>query len=169
MFQVPIVRKTGGLADTVFDMDDQSHAEIANGADNITSGLGRDRSLLGLDGPGCPSRSEIGVSSALIPGSGRVKMVSEPLLCRPCRCGPKFKLSVGKSRKIFPNWAPGAMRRYRVVSLEIENWEIERWRDAELSRCPFLRDLELWRDAREIALRHSKKENYEFEYWRDAL
>lgn len=31
MFQVPIVRKTGGLADTVFDMDDQSHAEIANG------------------------------------------------------------------------------------------------------------------------------------------
>ncbi|XP_019249227.1 PREDICTED: uncharacterized protein LOC109228554 isoform X2 [Nicotiana attenuata] len=28
---VPIVRKTGGLADTVFDMDDQSHAEIANG------------------------------------------------------------------------------------------------------------------------------------------
>lgn len=28
---VPIVRKTGGLADTVFDMDDQSHTEIANG------------------------------------------------------------------------------------------------------------------------------------------
>ncbi|XAR47969.1 Starch synthase [Bertholletia excelsa] len=28
---VPIVRKTGGLADTVFDMDDQSHAELANG------------------------------------------------------------------------------------------------------------------------------------------
>lgn len=28
---VPIVRKTGGLADTVFDMDDQSHAEMANG------------------------------------------------------------------------------------------------------------------------------------------
>lgn len=28
---VPVVRKTGGLADTVFDMDDQSHAEIANG------------------------------------------------------------------------------------------------------------------------------------------
>lgn len=31
LFQVPIVRKTGGLADTVFDMDDQSHTEIANG------------------------------------------------------------------------------------------------------------------------------------------
>ncbi|KAG5596243.1 hypothetical protein H5410_037475, partial [Solanum commersonii] len=30
-FNVPIVRKTGGLADTVFDMDDQSHTEIANG------------------------------------------------------------------------------------------------------------------------------------------
>ncbi|KAF3645589.1 hypothetical protein T459_19271 [Capsicum annuum] len=118
MFQVPIVRKTGGLADTVFDMDDQSHAEIANG--------GRKLTLLTLD--------------------------------------VSFNFS-----KIFPNWAPGAMRRYRVVSLEIENWEIERWRDAELSRCPFLRDLELWRDAREIALRHSKKENYEFEYWRDAL
>lgn len=29
--QVPIVRKTGGLADTVFDMDDESHPEIANG------------------------------------------------------------------------------------------------------------------------------------------
>ncbi|XP_052198544.1 probable starch synthase 4, chloroplastic/amyloplastic [Diospyros lotus] len=28
---IPIVRKTGGLADTVFDLDDQSHAEIANG------------------------------------------------------------------------------------------------------------------------------------------
>ncbi|NP_001234387.1 starch synthase VI [Solanum lycopersicum] len=28
---VPIVRKTGGLADTVFDMDNQSHTEIANG------------------------------------------------------------------------------------------------------------------------------------------
>ncbi|KAL7597663.1 hypothetical protein Lser_V15G23556 [Lactuca serriola] len=28
---VPIVRKTGGLADTVFDMDDESHPEIANG------------------------------------------------------------------------------------------------------------------------------------------
>ncbi|XP_047946511.1 glycogen synthase-like [Salvia hispanica] len=28
---VPLVRKTGGLADTVFDMDDQSHSEIANG------------------------------------------------------------------------------------------------------------------------------------------
>ncbi|XP_070007253.1 uncharacterized protein [Nicotiana sylvestris] len=28
---VPIVRKTGGLADTVFDLDDQSQAEIANG------------------------------------------------------------------------------------------------------------------------------------------
>lgn len=28
---VPIVRKTGGLADTVFDMDDQSHDEMANG------------------------------------------------------------------------------------------------------------------------------------------
>uniref|UniRef100_A0A6N2KHQ1 starch synthase n=1 Tax=Salix viminalis TaxID=40686 RepID=A0A6N2KHQ1_SALVM len=28
---VPIVRKTGGLADTVFDMDDQSNPEIANG------------------------------------------------------------------------------------------------------------------------------------------
>ncbi|PHT65158.1 Pleiotropic drug resistance protein 1 [Capsicum annuum] len=25
-------------------------------------------------------------------------MVSEPLLCHPCRCGPEFKLSVGKSR-----------------------------------------------------------------------
>lgn len=31
LFQVPIVRKTGGLADTVFDMDNQSHTEIANG------------------------------------------------------------------------------------------------------------------------------------------
>ncbi|KAI7731493.1 hypothetical protein M8C21_006294 [Ambrosia artemisiifolia] len=30
-FQVPIVRKTGGLADTVFDMDDQSQPEVANG------------------------------------------------------------------------------------------------------------------------------------------
>lgn len=30
-FQVPIVRKTGGLADTVFDMDDESHPEMANG------------------------------------------------------------------------------------------------------------------------------------------
>ncbi|XP_057768134.1 uncharacterized protein LOC130988333 [Salvia miltiorrhiza] len=28
---VPLVRKTGGLADTVFDMDNQSHFEIANG------------------------------------------------------------------------------------------------------------------------------------------
>ncbi|GAV91110.1 Glycos_transf_1 domain-containing protein/Glyco_transf_5 domain-containing protein [Cephalotus follicularis] len=28
---VPIVRKTGGLADTVFDMDDQSNHEISNG------------------------------------------------------------------------------------------------------------------------------------------
>ncbi|KAG6740131.1 hypothetical protein POTOM_057768 [Populus tomentosa] len=28
---VPVVRKTGGLADTVFDMDDQSNPEIANG------------------------------------------------------------------------------------------------------------------------------------------
>ncbi|KAL2896543.1 putative starch synthase 4 chloroplastic/amyloplastic [Bienertia sinuspersici] len=28
---VPIVRKTGGLADTVFDMDDQSNQEISNG------------------------------------------------------------------------------------------------------------------------------------------
>ncbi|KAL1547898.1 starch synthase [Salvia divinorum] len=28
---VPLVRKTGGLADTVFDMDDQSHSETANG------------------------------------------------------------------------------------------------------------------------------------------
>ncbi|GJS09393.1 glycogen synthase-like protein isoform X1 [Tanacetum coccineum] len=28
---VPIVRKTGGLADTVFDMDDQSQPEMANG------------------------------------------------------------------------------------------------------------------------------------------
>ncbi|CAL5404968.1 unnamed protein product [Camellia sinensis] len=28
---VPIVRKTGGLADTVFDMDDELHAEMANG------------------------------------------------------------------------------------------------------------------------------------------
>jgi starch synthase len=31
VFQVPVVRKTGGLADTVFDMDDQSNPEIANG------------------------------------------------------------------------------------------------------------------------------------------
>lgn len=30
-YQVPVVRKTGGLADTVFDMDDQSHPEMANG------------------------------------------------------------------------------------------------------------------------------------------
>nr|POE83890.1 putative starch synthase 4, chloroplastic/amyloplastic [Quercus suber] len=28
---VPVVRKTGGLADTVFDMDDQSNHEMANG------------------------------------------------------------------------------------------------------------------------------------------
>ncbi|RVW82115.1 Starch synthase 3, chloroplastic/amyloplastic [Vitis vinifera] len=28
---IPIVRKTGGLADTVFDMDDQLHRETANG------------------------------------------------------------------------------------------------------------------------------------------
>uniref|UniRef100_A0A2P2LH48 starch synthase n=1 Tax=Rhizophora mucronata TaxID=61149 RepID=A0A2P2LH48_RHIMU len=28
---IPIVRKTGGLADTVFDMDDQSNQEMANG------------------------------------------------------------------------------------------------------------------------------------------
>ncbi|KAI3715231.1 hypothetical protein L6452_22204 [Arctium lappa] len=28
---VPIVRKTGGLADTVFDMGDQSQSEMANG------------------------------------------------------------------------------------------------------------------------------------------
>lgn len=28
---VPVVRKTGGLADTVFDMDDPSHPEMANG------------------------------------------------------------------------------------------------------------------------------------------
>ncbi|KAH6817293.1 hypothetical protein C2S51_000896 [Perilla frutescens var. frutescens] len=28
---VPVVRKTGGLADTVFDMDDQSNPEMANG------------------------------------------------------------------------------------------------------------------------------------------
>ncbi|KAL0410339.1 UNVERIFIED_CONTAM: putative starch synthase 4, chloroplastic/amyloplastic [Sesamum latifolium] len=28
---VPVVRKTGGLADTVFDMDDQSQPELANG------------------------------------------------------------------------------------------------------------------------------------------
>ncbi|KAF3678437.1 Pleiotropic drug resistance protein 5 [Capsicum annuum] len=31
-------------------------------------------------------------------GLGRDRMVSEPLLCHPCRCGPEFKLSVGKSR-----------------------------------------------------------------------
>ena len=31
LFQVPVVRKTGGLADTVFDMDDQSNQETANG------------------------------------------------------------------------------------------------------------------------------------------
>lgn len=28
---VPVVRKTGGLADTIFDVDDHSHADIANG------------------------------------------------------------------------------------------------------------------------------------------
>ncbi|XP_031114452.1 uncharacterized protein LOC116017974 [Ipomoea triloba] len=28
---IPIVRKTGGLADTVFDMDNESHSDIANG------------------------------------------------------------------------------------------------------------------------------------------
>ncbi|XP_043714160.1 probable starch synthase 4, chloroplastic/amyloplastic isoform X2 [Telopea speciosissima] len=28
---VPVVRKTGGLADTIFDMDDQSRREVANG------------------------------------------------------------------------------------------------------------------------------------------
>lgn len=31
LFQVPVVRKTGGLADTVFDMDDPSNHEKANG------------------------------------------------------------------------------------------------------------------------------------------
>ncbi|KAF3662820.1 Rhodanese-like domain-containing protein 19, mitochondrial [Capsicum annuum] len=30
-------------------------------------------------------------------GSGRDRMVSESLLCQPCRCGLEFKLSVGKS------------------------------------------------------------------------
>lgn len=30
-YQVPLVRKTGGLADTVFDMADQSQPEKANG------------------------------------------------------------------------------------------------------------------------------------------
>jgi hypothetical protein len=30
-FQVPVVRKTGGLAGTVLDMDDLSSHEIANG------------------------------------------------------------------------------------------------------------------------------------------
>lgn len=31
LFQVPVVRKTGGLADTVFDMDNSSNYEMANG------------------------------------------------------------------------------------------------------------------------------------------
>ncbi|CAK7345830.1 unnamed protein product [Dovyalis caffra] len=31
ILKVPVVRKTGGLADTVFDMDDQSNREMANG------------------------------------------------------------------------------------------------------------------------------------------
>lgn len=31
LFQVPVVRKTGGLADTVFDLDDQPNHEMANG------------------------------------------------------------------------------------------------------------------------------------------
>ncbi|KAF3624501.1 hypothetical protein FXO37_31344 [Capsicum annuum] len=65
--------------------------------------------------------------------------------------------------KIFPNWAPGVTQRYHAVSLEIDNWEIEGWRDAEPSCCPFLRNLELWRDAGKIMLRHWKKDNSEFE------
>ncbi|PHT60750.1 hypothetical protein CQW23_03113 [Capsicum baccatum] len=32
-------------------------------------------------------------------GSGRDRMVSEPLLCQPCRCGLEFKLSVGEFRQ----------------------------------------------------------------------
>ncbi|KAF3679843.1 hypothetical protein FXO37_03644 [Capsicum annuum] len=70
--------------------------------------------------------------------------------------------------KIFPNWALGSKQCYRAMSLEIDTWEIEEWRNAEPSRCPFLHDLELWRDAGEFALRHCKKDNSEFEYWRDA-
>lgn len=31
LYQVPVVRKTGGLADTVFDLDDQPNHEMANG------------------------------------------------------------------------------------------------------------------------------------------
>ena len=54
----------------------------------------------------------------------------------------------------FLNRTLGVMQRYRTMSLEFDNWEITRWRDAEPLRCPFLCDLEHWRDAGEIALRH---------------
>ncbi|PHT70293.1 hypothetical protein T459_25397 [Capsicum annuum] len=64
--------------------------------------------------------------------------------------------------------APGATRSYHTVSLEIDNWKIERWSDTVPSRCPFLRDLELWCNAGEIALRYWKKDNSKFECWHDA-
>ncbi|PHU04807.1 hypothetical protein BC332_25629 [Capsicum chinense] len=41
---------------------------------------------------------------------------------------------------------------------EFDNWETEGWRDAEPSRFPFFCDLELWRDAEEIVLRHWKRD-----------
>ncbi|KAF3635453.1 hypothetical protein FXO38_17603 [Capsicum annuum] len=42
------------------------------------------------------------------------------------------------------------MRRYRVMSLEFDNYETEGWRDAEPSRCPFFCNLEIWSDVEKI-------------------
>ncbi|PHU30644.1 hypothetical protein BC332_02737 [Capsicum chinense] len=47
----------------------------------------------------------------------------------------------------FPNWTPGVMRCYCIVSLEFDNWETEGWRDAEPSRYHFLYDLKVWHDV----------------------
>ena len=60
------------------------------------------------------------------------------------------------------------MRCYHTVSLDFDNWEIEGWRNTELSRFPFLRDLKIWCDVGEITLRQWKTENSKFGPWSNA-
>ncbi|KAF3630343.1 hypothetical protein FXO38_27209 [Capsicum annuum] len=55
-------------------------------------------------------------------GSGRDRMVSEPLLCCPCRCGPAFKVSVGEFRHFaYTRQVPVDLKLVNIVATSETN------------------------------------------------